>query len=227
MNTTRWQRAVSLLLCLLMAMSFFVITAPEAYAAEPEWPHLTSVGTPTNDEATKPYFVPIGLREDFAFTLKDVKIEHAESLTKCAVSNSKTYTTYDAGTITFYVDNLPTENDKLESYGGTDYGFTFQTSNDLVTVKGAADTDKVQFFNLVNLSVANNFEFHNKAYYYIQTADKVRYHYNVQVLKYEDSGEAEPEWPHLTSVGTPTNDEATKQEPYQNNKHHCSCLPME
>lgn len=184
MNTTRWQRAVSLLLCLLMAMSFFIVTAPKAYAAEPEWPHLTSVGTPTNDEATKPYFVPIGLREDFAFTLKDVKIEHAESLTKCAVSTSKKYTTYDAGTITFYVDNLPTENDKLESYGGTDYGFTFQTSNDLVTVKGAADTDTVQFFNLVNLSVANNFEFHNKAYYYIQTADKVRYHYNVQVLKY-------------------------------------------
>ena len=210
MNTTRWQRAVSLLLCLLMAMSFFIVTAPKAYAAEPEWPHLTSVGTPTNDEATKPYFVPIGLREDFAFTLKDVKIEHAESLTKCAVSTSKKYTTYDAGTITFYVDNLPTENDKLESYGGTDYGFTFQTSNDLVTVKGAADTDTVQFFNLVNLSVANNFEFHNKAYYYIQTADKVRYHYNVQVLQYEDSGEAEPEWPHLTSVGTPTNDEATK-----------------
>ena len=210
MNTTRWQRAVSLLLCLLMAMSFFIVTAPKAYAAEPEWPHLTSVGTPTKDEATKPYFVPIGLREDFAFTVKDVKIEHAESLTKCAVSNSKTYTTYDAGTITFYVDNLPTENDKLESYGGTDYGFTFQTSNDLVTVKGTADTDKVQFFNLVNLSVANNFEFHNKAYYYIQTADKVRYHYNVQVLQYEDSGEAEPEWPHLTSVGTPTKDEATK-----------------
>ena len=210
MKAAKWQRTVSLLLCLLMAMSFLVITAPKAYAAEPEWPHLTSVGTPTNDAATKPYFVPVGLREDFAFTVKDIKIEHAESLTKCAVATSKTYTTYDAGTIKFYVDNLPTENDKLEGYGGTDYGFNFQTSNDLVTVKGAADTDTVQFYNLVNLSVANNFEFHSKAYYYIQTADKVRYHYNVQVLQYEDNGEAEPEWPHLTSVGTPTNDAATK-----------------
>ena len=210
MKASKWQRTVSLLLCLLMAMSFFVITAPKAYAAEPDWPHLTSVGTPTNDAATKPYFVPVGLREDFTFTVKDIKIEHAESLTKCAVATSKTYTTYDAGTIKFYVDNLPTENDKLEGYGGTDYGFNFQTSNDLVTVKGAADTDTVQFYNLVNLSVANNFEFHSKAYYYIQTADKVRYHYNVQVLQYEDNGEAEPEWPHLTSVGTPTNDAATK-----------------
>ena len=188
MKASKWQRTVSLLLCLLMAMSFFVITAPKAYAAEPDWPHLTSVGTPTNDAATKPYFVPVGLREDFTFTVKDIKIEHAESLTKCAVATSKTYTTYDAGTIKFYVDNLPTENDKLEGYGGTDYGFNFQTSNDLVTVKGAADTDTVQFYNLVNLSVANNFGFHNKAYYYIQTADKVRYHYNVQVLQY--TGEA-------------------------------------
>ncbi len=210
MKASKWQRTVSLLLCLLMAMSFFVITAPKAYAAEPDWPHLTSVGTPTNDAATKPYFVPVGLREDFAFTVKDIKIEHAESLTKCAVATSKTYTTYDAGTIKFYVDNLPTENDKLEGYGGTDYGFNFQTSNDLVTVKGAADTDTVQFYNLVNLSVANNFGFHSKAYYYIQTANKVRYHYNVQVLQYEDNGEAEPKWPHLTSVGTPTNDAATK-----------------
>ena len=210
MKASKWQRTVSLLLCLLMAMSFFVITAPKAYAAEPDWPHLTSVGTPTNDAATKPYFVPVGLREDFTFTVKDIKIEHAESLTKCAVATSKTYTTYDAGTIKFYVDNLPTENDKLEGYGGTDYGFNFQTSNDLVTVKGAADTDTVQFYNLVNLSVANNFGFHSKAYYYIQTADKVRYHYNVQVLQYEDNGEAEPKWPHLTSVGTPTNDAATK-----------------
>ena len=58
-------------------------------------------------------------------------------------------------------------------------------------MKGAADTDTVQFYNLVNLSVANNFGFHSKAYYYIQTADKVRYHYNVQVLQYTgEAGEA-------------------------------------
>ena len=42
MKITRWQRAVSLLLCLLMAMSFFAITAPNAYAAEPSWPQITS-----------------------------------------------------------------------------------------------------------------------------------------------------------------------------------------
>ncbi len=45
MKTTRWQRAVSLLLCLLMAMSFLVVTAPKAYAADGDstegLPHLT------------------------------------------------------------------------------------------------------------------------------------------------------------------------------------------
>ena len=210
MKATKWQRTVSLLLCLLMAMSFFIATAPKAYAAEPEWPHLTSVGIPTNDKATKPFFIANNLREDFTFTLKDVKIEHAKSLTECALGTTAGYTAYDAGTIKFYVDNLPTESDKLESFSGTAYGFKFQTGNDLVTVSGTGDGDTVKFANAVMLNVAGNFEYHNKTYYYIQTAKNVRYHYNVQVLQYEDSGEAEPEWPHLTSVGNPTNDKATK-----------------
>ena len=49
MKITRWQRAVSLLLCLLMAMSFLTVTAPKAYAADDateeskvSWPQLTA-----------------------------------------------------------------------------------------------------------------------------------------------------------------------------------------
>ena len=47
MKATKWQRTVSLLLCLLMAMSFLTVTAPKAYAAddttaaEVTWPQLT------------------------------------------------------------------------------------------------------------------------------------------------------------------------------------------
>lgn len=190
MKATKWQRTVSLLLCLLMAMSFFIATAPKAYAAEPEWPHLTSVGIPTNDKATKPFFIANNLREDFTFTLKDVKIEHAKSLTECALGTTAGYTAYDAGTIKFYVDNLPTKSDKLESFSGTAYGFKFQTGNNLVTVSGTGDDDTVKFANVVMLNVADNFEYHNKTYYYIQTAKKVRYHYNVQVLQYNgETGE--------------------------------------
>ena len=47
MKAKKWQRTVSLLLCLLMAMSFLTVTAPKAYAAddttaaEVTWPQLT------------------------------------------------------------------------------------------------------------------------------------------------------------------------------------------
>ncbi len=211
MKAAKWQRTVSLLLCLLMAMSFLVITAPEAYAAEPTWPHLTSVGALTNDKTTKPYFIANNLREDFTFTLKDVKIEPAESLTECALGATGDIKSYDAGTIKFYVDNLPTEDDKLESFGGTAYGFKFQTSNSLIETSGVNADDKLTFNSVVTLNVPKNFECHDRALCYIQPAGgNIRYHYKVQVLKYEDSGDAEPDWPHLTSVGTPTNDKATK-----------------
>ena len=211
MKAAKWQRTVSLLLCLLMAMSFLVITAPEAYAAEPTWPHLTSVGALTNDKTTKPYFIANNLREDFTFTLKDVKIEPAESLTECALGATGDIKSYDAGTIKFYVDNLPTEDDKLESFGGTAYGFKFQTSNSLIETSGVNADDKLTFNSVVTLNVPKNFECHDKALCYIQPAGgSIRYHYKVQVLQYEDSGDAEPDWPHLTSVGTLTNDKTTK-----------------
>ena len=211
MKATKWQRTVSLLLCLLMAMSFFIVTAPKAYAAEPTWPHLTSVGTLTNDKTTKPFFIANNLREDFTFTLKDVKIEPAESLTECALGATGDIKSYDAGTIKFYVDNLPTESDKLESFGGTAYGFKFQTSNSLIETSGVNADDKLTFNSVVTLNVPKNFECHDKALCYIQPAGgSIRYHYKVQVLQYEDSGDAEPDWPHLTSVGTLTNDKTTK-----------------
>ena len=211
MKAIKWQRTVSLLLCLLMAMSFFIVTAPKAYAAEPTWPHLTSVGALTNDKATKPFFIANNLREDFTFTLKDVKIEPAESLTECALGATGDIKSYDAGTIKFYVDNLPTESDKLESFGGTAYGFKFQTSNSLIKTSGVNADDKLTFNSVVTLNVPKNFECHDKALCYIQPAGgSIRYHYKVQVLQYEDSGDAEPDWPHLTSVGALTNDKATK-----------------
>ena len=211
MKATKWQRTVSLLLCLLMAMSFFIVTAPKAYAAEPTWPHLTSVGTLTNDKTTKPFFIANNLREDFTFTLKDVKIEHTKSLTECALGATGDIKSYDAGTIKFYVDNLPTESDKLESFGGTAYGFKFQTSNSLIETSGVNADDKLTFNSVVTLNVPKNFECHDKALCYIQPAGgSIRYHYKVQVLQYEDSGDAEPDWPHLTSVGTLTNDKTTK-----------------
>lgn len=186
MKAAKWQRTVSLLLCLLMAMSFFIVTAPKAYAAEPTWPHLTSVGALTNDKAKKPFFIANNLREDFTFTLKAVKIEHTKSLTECALGATGDIKSYDAGTIKFYVDNLPTESDKLESYGGKAYGFKFQTSNSLIETSGVNADDKLTFNSVVTLNVPKNFECHDKALCYIQPAGgSIRYHYKVQVLQYE------------------------------------------
>lgn len=186
MKAAKWQRTVSLLLCLLMAMSFFIVTAPKAYAAEPTWPHLTSVGALTNDKVKKPFFIANNLREDFTFTLKDVKIEHTKSLTECALGATGDIKSYDAGTIKFYVDNLPTESDKLESYGGKAYGFKFQTSNSLIETSGVNADDKLTFNSVVTLNVPKNFECHDKALCYIQPAGgSIRYHYKVQVLQYE------------------------------------------
>lgn len=186
MKAAKWQRTVSLLLCLLMAMSFFIVTAPKAYAAEPTWPHLTSVGALTNDKAKKPFFIANNLREGFTFTLKDVKIEHTKSLTECALGATGDIKSYDAGTIKFYVDNLPTESDKLESYGGKAYGFKFQTSNSLIETSGVNADDKLTFNSVVTLNVPKNFECHDKALCYIQPAGgSIRYHYKVQVLQYE------------------------------------------
>ena len=154
--------------------------------AEPDWPHLTSVGALTNDKATKPFFIANNLREDFTFTLKDVKIEHTKSLTECALGATGDIKSYDAGTIKFYVDNLPTESDKLESFGGTAYGFKFQTSNSLIETSGVNADDKLTFNSVVTLNVPKNFECHDKALCYIQPAGgSIRYHYKVQVLQYE------------------------------------------
>lgn len=98
MKAAKWQRTVSLLLCLLMAMSFFVITTPEAYAAEPAWPYLESI-----DEYKFGWF---GLRDDFTANLKKIEIQQASSLTECTEAAYGATTTYHAGTIYLYVDNM-------------------------------------------------------------------------------------------------------------------------
>ena len=81
---------------------------------------------------------------------------------------------------------MPTESDKLESFGGTAYGFKFQTSNSLIETSGVNADDKLTFNSVVTLNVPKNFECHDKALCYIQPAGgSIRYHYKVQVLQYE------------------------------------------
>ena len=83
MKTTKWQRAVSLLLCLLMAMSFLTVTAPKAYAADDatatvqvDWPQLKSL------KITDGYFYDetTVAASTFACKVKDIEITNYESI---------------------------------------------------------------------------------------------------------------------------------------------------
>ena len=83
MKATKWQRAVSLLLCLLMAMSFLTVTAPKAYAADDatatvqvDWPQLKSL------KIKDGYFYDgtTAAASTFACKVKDIEITNYESI---------------------------------------------------------------------------------------------------------------------------------------------------
>lgn len=83
MKATKWQRAVSLLLCLLMAMSFLAVTAPKAYAADDatatvqvDWPQLKSL------KIKDGYFYDgtTAAASTFACKVKDIEITNYESI---------------------------------------------------------------------------------------------------------------------------------------------------
>ena len=85
MKATKWQRVVSLLLCLLMAMSFLTVTAPKAYAAddataaEVTWPQITSFQLPDASYVYNDY------DSDFittAWKIKHIDIKNEPELVK-------------------------------------------------------------------------------------------------------------------------------------------------
>ena len=195
MKATKWQRTVSLLLCLLMAMSFFVVTAPKAYAAEPTWPYLESVNI---EDCT---FTNWKLRSDFPAAednLKKIEILHASTLKECAeVKTGGATTTYHAGTIALYVETLPTAGDKDPTASAkAKFGFQFAIKADgspgsyksKVTLKNTGENYTEKFYGESNVKFDANFRVHDEASYYIMTKDKIAYHYDVQVMQY--TGEA-------------------------------------
>ena len=201
MKATKWQRTVSLLLCLLMAMSFLVITAPEAYAAEPDWPYLESI-----DEYV---FENKNLNSDFPAAednLKKMEIQQANSLTECDVATDGATKTYHVGTIALYVEKFPTAADSTAK----SYGFTFNIPKEgtgsavksKVTLKNTGENYTEVFYGKAMLYASFKFQQHDEWSYYIMTEDKVAYHYDVQVLQYtgESEDKPEPTWPYLESI---------------------------
>ena len=209
MKATKWQRTVSLLLCLLMAMSFFVVTAPKAYAAEPTWPYLESVNI---EDCT---FTNWKLRSDFPAAkdnLKKIEILHVSTLEECPeVKTAGATTTYHAGTIALYVETLPTAKDKDPTASAkAKFGFQFAIKADgspgsyksKVTLKNTGENYTEKFYGESNVKFDADFRVHDEASYYIMTADKTAYHYDVQVKQYtgENEDKPEPTWPYLESV---------------------------
>ena len=193
MKATKWQRTVSLLLCLLMAMSFFVITVPKAYAAEPKWPYLESI-----DESS---FTNFNLRDDFPApkeNLKKVDIQHVTKLEECAdVKTSGATTTYHAGTIVLYVATLPTSEDKSPTAtANAKCGFKFQIGSEgsgtakksKITLKNVEGNYTEKFYTTVTLKTDAELYDHSRSNCYIMTEDKIAYHYDVKVQQY--TGEA-------------------------------------
>ena len=193
MKATKCQRTVSLLLCLLMAMSFFVITVPKAYAAEPKWPYLESI-----DESS---FTNFNLRDDFPApkeNLKKVDIQHVTKLEECAdVKTSGATTTYHAGTIVLYVETLPTSEDKSPTATATaKCGFKFQIGSEgsgtakksKITLKNVEGNYTEKFYTTVTLKTDAELYDHSRSNCYIMTEDKIAYHYDVKVQQY--TGEA-------------------------------------
>lgn len=91
MKAKKWQRAVSLFLCLLMVMSFFVVTAPKAYADEGETTEVTrpqlkeSGGLTFKDTNGEDKLVPKAYNyltgnDDFTFTSADATIRNYDEL---------------------------------------------------------------------------------------------------------------------------------------------------
>ena len=209
MKATKWQRTVSLLLCLLMAMSFFVVTAPKAYAAEPTWPYLESVNI---EDCT---FTNWKLRSDFPAAednLKKIEILHVSTLEECPeVKTAGATTTYHAGTIALYVETLPTAKDKDPTASAkAKFGFQFAIKADgspgsyksKVTLKNTGENYTEKFYGECNVKFDADFRVHDEASYYIMTKDKIAYHYDVQVMQYtgENEDKPEPTWPYLESV---------------------------
>ena len=193
MKATKWQRTVSLLLCLLMAMSFFVITVPKAYAAEPKWPYLESI-----DESS---FTNFNLRDDFPApkeNLKKVDIQHVTKLEECAdVKTSGATTTYHAGTIVLYVATLPTSEDKSPTAtANAKCGFKFQIGSEgsgtakksKITLKNVEGNYTEKFYTTVTLKTDAELYDHSRSNCYVMTEDKIAYHYDVKVQQY--TGEA-------------------------------------
>lgn len=182
MKAVKWQRAVSLFLCLLMAMSFFVVTAPNAYADEGDttgvtWPQLKEKGGLTfkddngdNKLVSNAYNYSTN-NEGFTFTSKDVTISNYTELVSGVPGQKETATkrVYQVGEIVLnYGDALlaaPTSN------------FSLIPRNNCV-FKAVKDADNSVINALNGAATLNSGEYYMRVFVVTDKENpKLKYHY--------------------------------------------------
>ena len=164
MKAVKWQRAVSLFLCLLMAMSFFVVTAPNAYADEGDttgvtWPQLKEKGGLTfkddngdNKLVSNAYNYSTN-NEGFTFTSKDVTISNYTELVSGVPRQKETATkrVYQVGEIVLnYGDALlaaPTSNFSLNPRNNCVFKAVKDADNSVINaLNGAATLNSGEYY---------------------------------------------------------------------------------
>ena len=187
MNTTRWQRAVSLLLCLLMAMSFLAVSTPIAYAAERgsatsgavDWPQLTKLEKVPTIMEWKNVNWAVG---SSPATIKDYKIaQYAEKKSPPSqVVIPADVTAYEVGLITIYLDKLPSDGECIEDKTYFKLNSLAALTDDCISWNGTkqhSTTPETFTGKKPSLRKNINWQQNSQGFCYLQTQDGTRYYY--------------------------------------------------
>lgn len=187
MNTTRWQRAVSLLLCLLMAMSFLAVSTPIAYAAERgsatsgavDWPQLTKLEEVPTIMEWKNVNWAVG---SAPATIKDYKItQYAEKKSPPSqVVIPADVTAYEVGLITIYLDKLPSDGECIEDKTYFKLNSLAALTDDCISWNGTkqhSTTPETFTGKKPSLRKNINWQQNSQGFCYLQTQDGTRYYY--------------------------------------------------
>ena len=188
MHVTKGQRALSLLLCLLMAMSFLAVSTPIAYAAEGgsatsgavDWPQLTKLEeVPTIMEWKNVNWAD----GSSPATIKDYKItQYAEKKSPPSqMVIPAGVTAYEVGLITIYLDKLPSDGECIEDK--TCY-FKLNSlaalTDDCISWNGTkqhSTTPETFTGKKPSLRKNINWQQNSQGFCYLQTQDGTRYYY--------------------------------------------------
>ena len=187
MHVTKGQRTLSLLLCLLMAMSFLAVSTPIAYAAERgsatsgavDWPQLTKLEEVPTIMEWKNVNWAVG---SSPATIKDYKItQYAEKKSPPSqVVIPADVTVYEVGLITIYLDKLPSDGECIEDKTYFKLNSLAALTDDCISWNGTkqhSTTPETFTGKKPSLRKNINWQQNSQGFCYLQTQDGTRYYY--------------------------------------------------